>query len=123
MRAATSPWSSRLNSRQPATSVKQDRHPVRLAQRGASPVAAPQVQVFAVVLQKVQFVRREAVLIARVEHDHFLGVQLDVGPNEKKVVSLASRLVEEPLDADDSSRDIPIQGLKGDRVMSTALPG
>jgi hypothetical protein len=78
---------------------------------------------FAVVLQEVQLVRRKAVLISRVEHDHFRGVQFDVGPNEEKVVGLAVRLVEKPLDTDDPSWDIPIQGLKGDRVVSTALPG
>jgi hypothetical protein len=67
--------------------------------------------VFAVVLQEVQLVRREAVLVPRVEHNHFFGVQFDVWPNEVQVIGLAVRLVEEPLDADDSGRDIPIQGL------------
>lgn len=67
--------------------------------------------------------RREAVLIPRVEHDHFVRVQFDVRPNEKKVVGPAVRLVEKPLDTNDPSRDIPIQGLQGDRVMSATLPG
>lgn len=51
----------------------------------------------------------EAMLIARIEHDDFHGIERDGGPDEVQVVSLAVRLVVEPLDANDSGRDIPIQ--------------
>lgn len=54
-------------------------------------------------------------LISRVEQDHFLGIQFDVGPNEEHVVRLAVRLVVEPLDPDDARRDIRIQGLQRQR--------
>ena len=40
----------------------------------------------------------EVVLIARVEHDRFMGIQRDVGPKEVQVVRFAVRLVVKPLD-------------------------
>ncbi|MGH9630199.1 MAG: hypothetical protein ACRD7E_17925 [Bryobacteraceae bacterium] len=55
-------------------------------------------QLLTVVLKDVQRVRGEVVLVPRVEHDRFLGIQPDVGPNEKQVVRLPVWLVVESLD-------------------------
>jgi hypothetical protein len=57
-----------------------------MIQWSASPVAAAQRKLLAVVLKEVQFMRREAVLVARIEHDHFLGIERDMLPNEEQVV-------------------------------------
>ena len=94
---------------------------MRLGQPSAPPVAATQVQLLTVVLQNVQRVRCESMLVARVEHDRFLGVQRDVGSNEVQIVRLAVRLVVEPLDSDDTRSEIPMQGLQRDRVMPAPL--
>jgi hypothetical protein len=42
------------------------------------------VQPLAVVLEDVQRVRGVVVLVPRVEHDRFLGIQCDVRPNEEQ---------------------------------------
>ena len=92
-----------------------------VGQACAPPVAATQVQLLAVVLKDVQRVRREVVLVPRVEQDRFHGIQLDVGPNEEQVVRLAVRLVVEPLDPDNPCRKIRILGLQRDRVVPAPL--
>ena len=92
-----------------------------LCQPGAPAVAATPVQLLAVVLKDVQRVRREVVLVPRVEHDRFLGIQPDVGPNEEQIVCLAVRLVVESLDSDNPRREIGILGLQRDRVVPAPL--
>jgi hypothetical protein len=85
---------------------------VGMRQPGAPPIAATQVQTLAFVLKQVQLVRRETVLVPRVKQDHFRGIQLDVGPDEKQVVRLTVRLIVETLDPDDAGRDIRVQGVE-----------
>jgi hypothetical protein len=70
---------------------------MRVCQPAAPPITAAEVQPPAIVPQDVQLMRREAVLITRVEHHHFLRVQLDVGSTKKKAVRLPVRLVVKPL--------------------------
>ena len=94
---------------------------MRVGQRGAPPVAAPQVELLAVVLKDVEAVRREAVLVTRVEQDHFAGVECEVGPDEEQVEGLAGRLLVEPLDPDDPCRNVLVQRLQGERVMPAPL--
>ena len=81
---AATPSPGDSTSRSP--SVEEDGDPVWVCQRGATAVATAAVQLLVVVLQEVQLVGREAVLVARVEHHHFPGVEFDVGPNEEEVV-------------------------------------
>jgi hypothetical protein len=94
------------------SSIEKDRNPMGVRQPGAPAAAATPVQFLPVVLKDVQRVRGEVVLVPRVEHDCFLGIQPDVGPNEEQIVSLAVRLVVESLDSDNPRREIRILGLQ-----------
>src|SRR5690606_26546520 len=85
-------------------SVEEDGDPLRMRERGPPAVTASQVQLLAVVAQQIELVRREVMLIARIEYDDLHRVDLHVRSHEVQVVPVTARLVVEPIETDYARR-------------------